>query len=52
MDGSEPGSGLTWVELLQRMLSLGSWIASPELMMAQWLAFRLTAMSVLAAVFS
>ena len=52
IDGSELGSGLIWVELLQRMLSLGSWITSPELMMADWIACRLTAMSVLVAVIS
>ena len=27
IDGSELGSGLTWVELLGWMLSLGSWLA-------------------------
>ena len=37
---------------LEWMLSLKSWIASPEFgLMADWIAFRLTAMSVLAAVF-
>ena len=41
IDGSEFDSGLIWVELLEWMLSLGSWIASPELMIAQLVALRL-----------
>ena len=52
---------LTWIDLETRSLlsiwmygsgSELSWIASPGLMMADWIACRLTAMSVLVAVFS
>ena len=53
MDGSEPGSGLIWVELLIDAVPwILVWLARPDLMMADWIACWLTAMSVLAAVFS